>query len=81
MAERKVTVYVCDRCGNEHRHLNNKGRQPRPKGWTNLADYDFCESCTAAFRAWLAQAEPMDLVLEQSKADAEDAAAPINGAS
>lgn len=53
MAERKVTVYVCDRCGTEHRHLNNKGRQPRPKGWTNLADYDFCESCTAAFKVWM----------------------------
>lgn len=53
MAERKVTVWACDRCGTEHRHLNNKGRAPRPKGWTALGDIDLCEACSAGFKVWL----------------------------
>lgn len=52
MAEKKLLVYTCDRCGNEHKR-STRGKQMAPKGWVEVMSHDICEKCVPDLEAWL----------------------------
>lgn len=52
MAEKKVLVYQCDRCGNEHRR-STRGKQMAPKDWVEVLGRDICNVCVPDLEAWL----------------------------
>ena len=52
MAEKKILVYMCDRCGNEHKR-STRGKQVAPKGWVEVLSHDICDKCVPDLEAWL----------------------------
>lgn len=50
MAERKVIVFTCDRCGTDHQRLRGK---TLPAGWDVVKGNDLCPSCVKALNEFL----------------------------
>lgn len=50
MAERKVIVFTCDRCGTDHQRLRGK---TLPAGWDVVKGLDLCPSCVKALNEFL----------------------------
>lgn len=55
MAEKKVVVFTCDRCGFEHRRLRGKSL---PAGWETVKGKDLCPTCSKALVSFLEPVEP-----------------------
>lgn len=55
MAEKKVIVFTCDRCGLEHRRLRGKNL---PAGWEAIKGKDLCPVCSQALTRFLEPVEP-----------------------
>lgn len=52
MAEKKLLVYTCDRCGGEHKR-STRGKQTAPKGWIEVLGRDICKLCVPDLESWL----------------------------
>lgn len=50
MAEKKVIVFTCDRCGTDHQRLRGK---TLPAGWEIVKGNDLCPSCVKALNEFL----------------------------
>lgn len=55
MAEKKVVVFTCDRCGFEHRRLRG---HKLPVTWDTLKGKDLCPTCVEALNRFLEPVEP-----------------------
>lgn len=60
MAEKKILVFACDRCGREHRR-STRGKQAAPKGWVEVLGRDICDTCVPYLESWL-ESRPIILV-------------------
>lgn len=50
MAEKKVIIFTCDRCGMDHNRLRGKSL---PAGWSNVAGNDLCPPCLKGLASYL----------------------------
>lgn len=51
MAEKKVIIFTCDRCGMDHSRLRGKSL---PAGWSHVAGNDLCPKCLKGLASFLA---------------------------